>query len=144
VNKSGRTRLGNSNLKRLLGIAAMAAIRDKASYLRVYYRRIAARRGSQRALVAMMHKLAIAIWHVLYDHVPYQELGADHFTKRDPERAMHRITREANSLGLTNRFDPSRRLKQQRHVISCQTLVRAGLVDLVLRDSRTKIRKAMP
>jgi hypothetical protein len=106
VNKSGRTRLGNSNLKRLLGIAAMAAIRDKTSYLRVYYRRIAARRGAQRALVAVMHKLAIAIWHVLHDHVPYQELGADHFTKRDPERAMRRMTREANSLGLTIRFDP--------------------------------------
>jgi hypothetical protein len=54
----------------------------------------------------MMHKLAIAIWHVLHDHVPYQELGADHFTKRDPERAMRRMTREANSLGLTIRFDP--------------------------------------
>jgi transposase len=33
VNKSGRTRAGNSNLKRLLGIAAMAAIRNKDSYL---------------------------------------------------------------------------------------------------------------
>jgi transposase len=106
VNKSGRTRLGNSNLKRLLGIAAMAAIRGKTSYLRVHYRRIAARRGRQRALVAVMHKLTIAIWHVLHDHVPYQDLGMDHFTKRNPERAMRRMTKEANSLGLTIRFDP--------------------------------------
>ncbi|MGH3438650.1 MAG: IS110 family transposase, partial [Sciscionella sp.] len=106
VNKSGRTRLGNSNLKRLLGIAAMAAIRDKSSYLRVYYRRLTARRGRQRALVAVMHKLTIAIWHVLHDHVAYQDLGVDHFTKRNPERAMRRMTKEANSLGLTIRFDP--------------------------------------
>jgi transposase len=106
VTKSGRTRLGNSNLKRLLGIAAMAAIRDKTSYLAVYYRRIAARRGKQRALVAVMHKLAIAIWHVLHDHVPYHDLGADHFTQRDPQRAMRRMIKEANSLGLTVRFDP--------------------------------------
>ncbi|MFF7191462.1 transposase [Streptomyces sp. NPDC008222] len=35
VNKSGRTRAGNNNLKRLLGIAAMAAIRNKDSYLSV-------------------------------------------------------------------------------------------------------------
>ncbi|MET8419301.1 IS110 family transposase [Streptomyces sp. NPDC005134] len=106
VNRSGRTRPGNKNLKRLLGIAAMVAIRKKDSYLGVFFRRIAARRGGKRALVAVMHKLAIAIWHVLHDHTPYRELGADHFTRRDPERAMRRMIKEANSLGLTVRFEP--------------------------------------
>ena len=106
MNRSGRTRHGNTNLKRLLGVAAMAAIGQKDTYLREYYRRIAARRGRQRALVAVMHKLAIAIWHVLHDQVPYRELGADYFTKRNPERAMRRMVKEANSLGLTLRFEP--------------------------------------
>nr|WP_255306336.1 transposase [Streptomyces sp. Wb2n-11] len=106
VNRSGRTRPGNKNLRRLLGIAAMAAIRKKDSYLGVFFRRTAARRGGKRALVAVMHKLAIAIWHVLHDHAPYREPGADHFTRRDPERAMHRMIKEANSLGLTIRFEP--------------------------------------
>lgn len=106
ISKSGRTRHGNSNLKRLLGVAAMAAIRNKASYLSVFFRRVSARRGGKRALVAVMHKIAIAIWHVLNDHAPYRELGADYFTKRDPARAMRRMTKEANSLGLTIRFDP--------------------------------------
>ncbi|MFE5326006.1 transposase [Embleya sp. NPDC056575] len=32
--------------------------------------RISARRGGKRALVAVMHKIAIAIWHVLNDHTP--------------------------------------------------------------------------
>jgi transposase len=106
VNKSGRTRHGNGHLKRVLGTAAMAAIKVKDSYLAVFYRRIAARRGNQRALVAVMHKLAIAIWHVLHDKVPFRDLGADHFTRRNPERAIRRMTREANSLSLTVRFDP--------------------------------------
>jgi transposase len=106
VNKSGRTRHGNSHLKRVLGTAAMAAIKVKDSYLAVFYRRIAARRGSQRALVAVMHKLAIALWHTLHDKTSYRDLGADHFTRRNPERAIRRMTREANSLGLTVRFDP--------------------------------------
>ncbi len=52
------------------------------------------------------HKLAIAIWHVLHDKTHYRELGADHFTRRDPERAMRRMLKEANSLGLTIRFEP--------------------------------------
>ncbi|MFE6848865.1 hypothetical protein [Streptomyces sp. NPDC057686] len=42
----------------------------------------------------------------LHDHDPYWKLGADHFTRRDPERAMRRMIKEANSLGLTIRFEP--------------------------------------
>ncbi|WP_406292989.1 IS110 family transposase [Embleya sp. NBC_00888] len=37
VNKSGRTRHGNGNLKRLLGVAAMAAIRNKDSSPSVFF-----------------------------------------------------------------------------------------------------------
>jgi transposase len=106
VNKSGHTRHGNANLKRVLGTAAMAAIKQKDSYYAVYYRRIAARRGKQRALVAVMHKLTIAIWHVLHDQTAHRELGADYFARRDPQRAMRQITRQANAIGLTVRFDP--------------------------------------
>ncbi|MFF4651150.1 IS110 family transposase [Streptomyces sp. NPDC001380] len=106
VSRSGRTRPGNSNLKRLLGTAAMAAVRDKTSYLAAFFRRISARRGGRRAMVAVMHKIAIAIWHALRDKTPYRDLGADYFAKRDPERAMRRMTKEANSLGLTIRFEP--------------------------------------
>lgn len=106
VTKSGHTRDGNGNLKRVPGVAAMAAIKQKDSHYGVYYRRVAARRGRQRALVAVMHKLAIAIWHVLHHKVEHQDLGADYFAKRDPERAMRRMVREANALGMTVRFDP--------------------------------------
>jgi hypothetical protein len=84
----------------------MAAVKQKDSYYGVYYRRISARRGNQRALVAVMHKLAIAIWQILTDKVPYRDLGADYFARRDPTRAMRRITAQANALGLTVRFDP--------------------------------------
>jgi hypothetical protein len=106
VAKSGHTRDGNGNLKRVLGVAAMAAVKQKDSYYGVYYRRMAARRGRQRALVAVMHKLAVAIWHVLHDKVEHKDLGADYFAKRDPERAMRRMVHEANVLGMTVRFDP--------------------------------------
>jgi transposase len=106
VNKSAKTRRGNPALKRVLGTAALSAIRVKDSYLAVFYRRIAARRGGKRALVAVMHKIAIAIWHVLKHKVAYHDLGPDYLSKRDPQRAMNRMRREANRLGLTVRFDP--------------------------------------
>jgi transposase len=105
VMKSSHIRPGNARLKRILGTAAMAAIKQKDSYYGVYYRRIAARRGSQRALVAVMHKLVVAIWHVLHDKVSHHDLGANYFARRDPARAIRRMTKEANALGLTVRFD---------------------------------------
>ena len=106
VSKSAHIRRGNPNLKRILGVAAMSAIGQKDTYLREYYRRIAARRGRPRALVAVMHKLTIAIWHVPHDHVPYREPGPHHHTRTNPARTLARITRQANALGLTVRFDP--------------------------------------
>jgi transposase len=106
VTKSAHIRHGNTNLKRILGTAAMAAIKQKDTYYAEYYRRVAARRGNKRALVAVMHKIVIAIWHVLTERVPFRELGPEHFTRQDPQRAIRRITKQANALGLTVRFDP--------------------------------------
>lgn len=105
VTKSARTRNGNSDLKRLQGVAEMAVIRNKDCYLAAYYRRIAARRGRQRALIAVMHKLVIAIWYILRNKTRYQDLGSDYFTRRDPGRAMRRMAKKANRLGLTVRFE---------------------------------------
>jgi transposase len=106
MNKSAAIRPGNANLKRILGTAAMAAIKPKDSYYGAFYRRVAARRGSRRALVAVMHKLAIAIWHVLHDKTAHQDLGADYFARKNPERALRAMTRQANALGLTVTFAP--------------------------------------
>jgi hypothetical protein len=93
-------------MKRLLSTAAMSVTRKKDCYLSADYRRIAARRGRPRTLVAVMHKLAVAIWHILRHKTRYQDLGADSFTRRDPEHAMRPMTKEANRLGLTVRFEP--------------------------------------
>lgn len=105
-NKSAKTRHGNTHLKRVLGVAALSAIRTKDTYYSVFYRRIAARRGGKRALVAVMHKIVIAIWHVLKHKTAFRDLGADYLPKRDPKRAMRCMRREANNLVLTIRFDP--------------------------------------
>ena len=64
------------------------------------------RLGKQKTIVAVEHSILIAVWHMLTDNVDYHDLGGDYFTKQDPERAMRRIIRQANALGLTVRFDP--------------------------------------
>ena len=62
--------------------------------------------GRAGALVAVMHKLVIAIWHVLHDKVAHHDWGADYFTRRDPQHTMRQIIKQANALGMTVRFDP--------------------------------------
>jgi len=104
--KSARTRPGNSYLKGALGTAAFAATQANGTYLQARYRRLTARRGPMRALVAIEHSILTAVWHMLTTASPYYELGGDYFARLDPERAKNRIVRQANALGLTVRFEP--------------------------------------
>ena len=107
IQRSGKRRHGNRWLGGALGIAAMAAGRTRErTYLGARYARLVPRLGKQKAIVAVEHSILIAVWHMLTDNVDYQDLGGDFFTKQDPERAIRRIIRQANVLGLTVRFDP--------------------------------------
>jgi transposase len=105
--KSGKTRHGNKWLTAALGTAALAATRTRdRTYLGARYRRLAPRIGKQKALVALQHSMLTSTWHMLAAELDYHELGGDYFARRDPERAMRRIARQANALGYTVRFDP--------------------------------------
>jgi transposase len=105
--RSGKTRHGNRWLLGALGTAAMAAARTKdATYLGARYQRLAHRLGKKKAIVAVEHSILIAAWHMLANDVDYADLGGDYFARRDPELAMRRIVRQANTLGFTVRFDP--------------------------------------
>lgn len=106
IRKSGKTRQGNKALGGALGLAALSASRSKDSYLSARYRRIVSHRGKQRAIVAVEHSILTAVWFMLTNNIDYHDLGADHFTQRDPERVLRRITKQANTLGYTVRFDP--------------------------------------
>jgi transposase len=81
--KSGKTRKGNRWLRGALGQMAFAASRSKGTYFRAQYHHIAAKRGRNRALVAVQHSLLTAIYHMLRDNVPYRELGEDFFERRN-------------------------------------------------------------
>nr|WTB32620.1 hypothetical protein OG781_26890 [Streptomyces sp. NBC_00830] len=43
---------------------------------------------------------------MLTQDTAFHDLGGDYYAKHDPERALRRITRQANALGLTVRFEP--------------------------------------
>ena len=74
VNKSGHTRHGNAALKRILGMAAMAAIKQNNLLRGLLPPHRRPPRPPPRP-VAVMHKLAIAVWYVLADKATYRDLG---------------------------------------------------------------------
>ncbi len=98
--KSGRTRHGDSWLRAALGQAAMAGARTKNTYLAARYKRLVARRGKKRALVALGHSILIAAWHILTEMTPYQDLGGDYFIERTGKaRRARRLVAELHALG---------------------------------------------
>ena len=98
---SGRTRHGDIHLRAALGQAAITAVRAKNTYLSARYRRLIGHIGRRRALVAIGHKILIAVWHILADNVGYQELGADYFDRRlSDDRKARRAVNELHRLGF--------------------------------------------
>ena len=89
----------NRWLRRALVEAAWAASHTKASYLGAQYRRLAARRGRKRALMAVGHSLLVIFYHMLKYDVEYQDLGVDYFDGRDPERLRRYLVKRLERLG---------------------------------------------
>ena len=104
--KSTATRPGNPYLKGALGIAAMSAARSHDTYLAAKYRRLAARRGPIKAIVALEHAMLIAVWHMLTNGEFYNEPGGDYFTRRDPEKAKNRALAQLHKLGYDVTIQP--------------------------------------
>lgn len=97
--KSTKTRPGNPYLKAALGTAALSIANSHGTYLSAKYRRIAARRGPMKAIVAVEHAILIALWHMATIGAEYDDPGADYFTRRDPGRARQRALDQLQRLG---------------------------------------------
>jgi transposase len=75
--KSGKTRKGNTMLRYLLCEAANGAIRT-ASVFRDKYRGLVVRRGHNKAIVAIAHKLIRTIWFMFTRREAYHDTGFDY------------------------------------------------------------------
>jgi transposase len=97
--KSNRCRKGNKTLRRVLAQAAWAASHCKKGYLKAYFRRIKARRGWGKAIVATGHKILAIAFQMLRSNTPYRELGDDYFDQLNPARATKRLVQRLQALG---------------------------------------------
>jgi transposase len=103
--KSSKTRPGNPYLQGALGAAAMACAQNPRTYYGARYRRIASRRGPQKANVAIQHSMLIAIWHMGTTGTLYDDPGADYFTRLNPHRAKNRAIHQLEAMGYRVTLD---------------------------------------
>jgi transposase len=96
---SGRTRTGNVWLRAVMVEAAWGAVRTRHSYFGAQYRRLAAKRGAKRAIVAVAHAMLVVVYHLIRDGTAYQDLGPAYFDERDRERTVRRTVRRLERLG---------------------------------------------
>ena len=94
-----RVTKGNVHLKTALVEAAHAAARSKGTYLRDKYFRLKARRGAKRAVVAVAHKILVAIYHMLSGEVPYHDLGDLYLDKLNKHHLTRNLVRRLERLG---------------------------------------------
>jgi hypothetical protein len=82
----------------LIEIAHVAS-KTKQTYLAAQYRRIAARRGKKRALVALAHTILVIIYQILTKREPYREMGGTFFDERERQRVEQRLVHRLERLG---------------------------------------------
>jgi transposase len=97
---SSRTRKGNKYLKAAL-VEAAHSIRGSNNYLGAQYRRIAARKGKQRAAVAVAHSMMTIVYHLLTRNETYKDLGVDYFDRRRESAIVKQSVRKLQDLGYT-------------------------------------------
>jgi hypothetical protein len=60
-----------------------------------------ARRGANRASLAVAHSLLTAVWHMLQTGQTYLDPGGDYYTRREPARTTRRFVAQLERLGHT-------------------------------------------
>lgn len=97
--KSGKAKKGNQKLRSALVEAARAASRTKETYLASQYHRIAARRGANRAALAVAHSILTIAYHILKKKQPYIELGPNYYEERKRQTVVKQSIKKLEALG---------------------------------------------
>ena len=105
--RRGKRRKGQKWLVTALVEAAWAASRSKNTYLAAQFHRIRARRGENRAAVAVAHSILTIVYHLLKEpDARFNELGGDYFLKKNQGQEERRAVKILNTLGFEVTLTP--------------------------------------
>jgi transposase len=97
--QGGKTRKGNVWLRRALAAAGWAASRSKGTSLQATYHRLAGRRGSKRACLAVGHRILRVVHKLLSTPRPYHEEGSEYYRLTDKDRLKDKLVQRLRKLG---------------------------------------------
>jgi hypothetical protein len=103
---SGKTGKGNPWLRSVLIQAAHAAVKARDSWFGRVYRRLVPRLGVKKAIVAIAHRLIIAIYHRLRKQEPYREPTTVPDNAAQKLRRLKRLQQQVEALGGTVSLPP--------------------------------------
>jgi transposase len=86
--------------------AAQAAGRTKGTYLAAQYRRLATRRGKNKAVVAVGHTILVIAYHLLIRERDDEDLGEAHFDQHERAAVQRRLVRRLEALGDAVQLEP--------------------------------------
>lgn len=98
--KTMRITKGNPRIKSVMVQCAWAATRCKNFFLRDWFYRLRARRGTKKALIAVARKLLAMVWHILTTGEIYEETRYEKTKKNQEDRRKQRLKTEAAKLGF--------------------------------------------
>jgi transposase len=104
----GATGHGNPYLAAVLGEVAVTAGKTD-TFLGERYRRIARRRGTKKAIVAVGRSILVIIWHLLSDpETQFHDLGSDFYDNRtSTDRRKRNHVRQLEALGFKVTLEPA-------------------------------------
>lgn len=86
-------------MKRILCQVAWAASHTRNTYFTALFRRLAAKRGKKRAILAVAHSILVTIYALLKNQQTYQDLGSDYFDKKNADGLKRYCLRKLEALG---------------------------------------------
>ena len=77
---------------------AWCASRTKNTFFSTRYKRLAARRGKKRAIVALGREILVIVYHMLMNGTEYRELGPDYMDDRRKKAQIKYHKEQLNTL----------------------------------------------
>jgi transposase len=98
--KSGRHPVRSHPFKTIMTEISWAAIKKKDSYYREKYYRLKSRLGPRKAIIAIGHRIAKAIYHIIKTGDSFRDLGKDYLNNNDKFRRIRNLRSHARKLGF--------------------------------------------
>jgi transposase len=94
-----RTAKTHNRAGQALRLAAQSLARTQSVY-GAFFRRMRARHGPKKAVVATAHKLARTLYYMLKHRTPFHDIGAEEYDERERQRDIARLQKKAAKLGF--------------------------------------------